>query len=415
MKDNYLHRFGNKLQSKPNLRPFVDIPSINYHTPIFFSRNCQGFLYWKDDIYILYGSFFSSRFAQTFDSLAKNTRGPLLLVQYDRETRQFSQAWSPFGGTENRLARDISISNDGTKLYVSNTVTGRALYTFPTGNQRPYNICRLFRDTLNFDPTFSAFISGTWVNKTVELPTEKVLVAGRLGQINNTGSTDNVIVRLNTDGSRDTEFNSALPTSVVEISDFHVFSDGTIAVTSEQTSLYIISADGSAIISTFSANFSINGMSSDPLDQDGFFLHGFFTTIDGNPANKMVYYHKDTGFDFSISYGSLNSSFFNTKPYVTEKNIYTFNEFGVVVVDRETKTVKRMPINFPISLFYSSGSSPAGRAQSIGSLVDGSLVLNLESRAPMLAHYDYSNSINTSTRPFELSGSYLHVLDEKVS
>jgi len=163
-------------------------------------------------------------------------------------------------------------------------------------------IARLNTDG-TLDTTFNAgsgFNNGfnNRVNSVAIQSDGKILVGGVFTSYS--GSTVNRLVRLNTDGTRDTTFTPALPNT--NINDIKIQSDGKILVGNESQIIYRLNTDGTRDTSFFTL---FNGFGTNSIVRNGLAL-----TSTGKIyiCGNIIFYNRDIGFTAVSTLGTLTKN-----------------------------------------------------------------------------------------------------------
>ena len=173
------------------------------------------------------------------------------------------------------------------------------------------------------DPSFdigSGFQNGNnSISVTAIQPDGKILVGGTFTSFN--GSTQNCLIRLNSDGSKDTSFDigSGFDNTIFSI---NVQSNGKILAGGQFTSfngstqnrLIRLNADGSKDTSfDIGTGFGNNVQSVMMQSNDKIVVSGFFTSFNGSTQNRLIRLNADGSKDTSFDIGSgLNGAAYST-------------------------------------------------------------------------------------------------------
>jgi uncharacterized delta-60 repeat protein len=252
-----------------------------------------------------------------------------IAVQTDQKVVCGGKFNSYKGISENRIIR---FNNDGTKDITfntgtgfNNTVTKIVLQAdgkiIVGGNFTTYkgvtenSIIRLNSDGSK-DTTFNTGtgIIGPGYNdaiSTITLQSDgKIIVGGYFSKYQ--GVTENYIIRLNSDGSKDSTFNTNIgfnypATSVAVQSDGKIIIGGHFTSYKENTETRIIrlNSDGSKD-STFNSGTGLNGLvNTIALQPDGkIILGGYFTSYQGITANRIIRLNNDGIIDTGFNSGT---------------------------------------------------------------------------------------------------------------
>ena len=160
-------------------------------------------------------------------------------------------------------------------------------------------------DTFNIGSGFNGIVWSTFIQSD-----GKILVGGAFTTY--TGSTNNYLIRLNSDGSKDTSFNigSGFNGGVFSIaiqSNGKILAGGgfTTFTGSSQNYLIRLNSDGSKD-STFNIGSGFNtGVNSTKIQSDGKILAGGdFTTFTGSSQNRLIRLNSDGSKDLTFNVGS---------------------------------------------------------------------------------------------------------------
>jgi uncharacterized delta-60 repeat protein len=213
----------------------------------------------------------------------------------------------------NSIVDSIAIQSDGKIL------AGGVFSTFTGSTQN--NLIRLNSDGSK-DTSFDIGTGFTgqpfFTIKSIAIQSDgKILVGGNFTTYS--GSTQNSLIRLNSDGSKDTSFDigSGFNSQVISIS---IQSDGKILVGgsfstftgSTQLSLIRLNTDGSKD-STFNIGSGLGTVNSIAIQSDGKVLAGgAFTTFTGTTQNRLIRLNsdgsKDTTFDIGTGFDNTINS-----------------------------------------------------------------------------------------------------------
>lgn len=212
-----------------------------------------------------------------------------------------------FSGTTGFQATDIIEQPDGKLLFCG---------TFQTYKGESYN--RLIRLNADFSIDTS-FVIGTGFNNivnTIALQTDgKILVGGQFTQYS--GISIARILRLNSDGSRDTTFQSGTGATGT-IQSLSIQTDGKIIAEGQITRYSGVTLSGitrletnGSIDPTFSCNANPASINTSSIQSDGkIIVAGAFTALNGVTANRIGRLNADGTTDTSFSAGTG----FNTGP-----------------------------------------------------------------------------------------------------
>lgn len=219
------------------------------------------------------------------------------------------------------------IGNDGILNYIHYVSDGKILvggyFTTYNGVNCPDGLIRLNSDG-SLDTTFNKMGSGfnAWVEPVKTLSDGKILVGGNFTTYNGVDCSDG-LVRLNSDGSIDTTFNTGGSgfggSGIVYVSAIHVLSDGKIIVGGQfttyngvtcQKNLIQLNSNGT-IDSSFNGGSTIGfnsyGLSANSINiqSDGkIIVGGNFTTYGGvNCNDKIVRLNSDGTLDATFNSG----------------------------------------------------------------------------------------------------------------
>ena len=225
------------------------------------------------------------------------------------------------GVTVNTSIDDFAIQPDGKIIVVGQ---------FQTFNGQPFKrIVRLNADG-SIDSNFNVGLGFNSSAFEVELqPDGKILVGGYFGYYNNI--TTGALARLNADGTLDTSFNSVgANTSGANnyIQEVVLLNDGKILIGGVFTSYNGVSVTR---IARLNANGSLDttfntGTGADfwvesitPMNSGKYLVSGTFSTFNGQPFNRFVMLNAD---------GSIDTSFFNTNNTSNNGNAYEVIELN---------------------------------------------------------------------------------------
>lgn len=163
------------------------------------------------------------------------------------------------------------------------------------------------------------FISGSgpnnWVNNVIEQPDGKVLIAGTFTSFN--GESAGRIIRLNSDGSVDTNFNPGTGANNT-VEDLALLSSGKILVAGQFSSFSGISKKGLVRLNadgTLDSSFSLSITGTSiarlaVLPGSKVVIAGSFTQVNGLPRNKLARINADGTLDAAFNtLGGPNSGF----------------------------------------------------------------------------------------------------------
>ena len=174
----------------------------------------------------------------------------------------------------------------------------------------------------------------------------KVLAGGYYSTF--TGSSQNNLIRLNSDGSKDTTFNvgsgfNSLVTSVVRQSDGKVLVGGqfTTFTGSSQNRLIRLNSDGSKDTSfNIGTGFS-NTIFSVAVQSDGKVLvGGQFTTFSGSSQNRLIRLNTDGSKDTSFNIGSGFNSIINSVAVQSDGKVLVGGEFTTFSGQTNNKMIR---------------------------------------------------------------------------
>lgn len=231
-----------------------------------------------------------------------------------------------YGSGFNGNASTVTQQPDGKYII---TGSGFTSYQGVSANR----IIRLFPDG-SID---TSFIYGTGLNAVVYQnilqPDGKILVGGQFTLYN--GVSANRIVRINSDGSRDTSFVIGTGFAGGFVYDIYLYPDGKILVTGSFTSYQGTSANGiiklnsdGSIDGTFLYGTGFNSTSqvrNISIDSNGkILLVGTFTSYQGVSANRIIRLNSDGSIDTSFVYGvGFNDNCSRVRIKVNEKILVT--------------------------------------------------------------------------------------------
>jgi uncharacterized delta-60 repeat protein len=240
-----------------------------------------------------------------FTTFTGSTQNFLIRLNSDGSKDTSFNIGRGFGNT----VRSVAIKSDG-KILVGGQFT-----TFSGSTQN-----RLLKCGSNYslDTSFNigSGFNGT-VNSTKIQSDGKVLAGG--GFTTFTGATQNYLIRLNSDGSKDTSFNIGTGfgnyvTSVAIQSDGKVLVGGGFTTFTGATQNYLIrlNSDGSKDTSFNIGTGFNNEVSSIEIQSDGKVLAGGnFTTFTGSTQRKLIRLNsdgsKDTSFDIGTGFSGLDT------------------------------------------------------------------------------------------------------------
>lgn len=257
---------------------------------------------------------------------------------------------SGFGGSNNdgtttTSIRKIEQLSDG-KILVGGDYT---IYNRKTENRiisfnsdftinTSFNTGSGFYNTVN-NPTNNHGI----INTIKEQPDGKILLGGWFGNYNGIyGSGISNLIRLNTDGTRDTTFNLNGTGFNTTIRNIDLQPDGKILVGGYfytyngiiQNGFIRLNSDGSKDVSfNIGTSFNINSVSTVVLQPDGKILvGGEFTSFNGNTENRIIRLNSDGSKDLSFNTGTgFNNDVYTIKLLPNDKILIggrftTYNE-----------------------------------------------------------------------------------------
>ena len=209
--------------------------------------------------------------------------------------------------------------------------------------------------TLNDKITWATNTNSIFINSGNTIP-EKIIVGGSFIQF--TGATQYYLIRLNSDGSKDTSFDIGTgfgPLYVTNVQSTSIQSDGKIVVGgsfntftgSTQNLLIRLNSNGSKD-TTFDigSGFGVGSVGSTSIQSDGKIVAGgFFTTFTGSTQNRLIRLNsngsKDTTFDIGTGFNGgieatsiqsdekiLVGGFFTTYKGLTQNYLIRLNSNG---------------------------------------------------------------------------------------
>jgi len=227
------------------------------------------------------------------------------------------------------------------------------IFTTYSGSNSAY-ITRINTDGTR-DATFNV---GTGFNNTVlgiaVQSDGKIIAVGAFTSYS--GSTQNRIIRLNTDGTRDATFNTGVG-STTQLNCVTIQSNGKIIVGSNGVTQYSgsvaptgsfrINTDGTRD-TTFNAGVGFAGTGAGAIfaidiQSDGkYVMGGGFTTYSGSNINRLARINTDGTLDTTFNPGTPNSSVYGIKIQPDQK-IIAYGEFGSYSGSTSTRIVRAMP------------------------------------------------------------------------
>lgn len=246
------------------------------------------------------------------------------------------------GFTVNTLVNAITIQTGDSKILLGGTFT---TYSGSSSNKLIRLNTNGSKDsTFNIGSGFNVLPTNTAVNSIVVQPNGKILVGGTFTTF--TGSTNNRLIRLNSDGSKDSTFNvgTGFNNPVVTIT---LQSDGKMLITGTFTSfngtavnqIIKLNSDGSRDI-TFVPGTGINSIGSSvnavKLQSDGkFILGGFLTQYNGISVSKILRINSNGSIDGGTS-SLANSMLTYNFDYSSNYTPRTVPDWGAVTGQTST-------------------------------------------------------------------------------
>ena len=246
----------------------------------------------------------------------------------------------------NNTVYTMATQSDG-KIIVGGT------FTTYSGSASSY-ITRINTDGTR-DATFNV---GTGFNNTVRgiavQSDDKIIAVGTFTSYS--GSTQNRIIRLNTDGTRDATFNTGVG-STVQLNCVTIQSDGKILVgaagnvtysgSAASTGSFRINTNGT-LDTTFNTGVGFSGTGGGnifaiDIQSDGkYIMGGGFTTYNGSSINRLARINTDGTLDATFNPGNLNAAVYGIKVQPDQK-IIAHGEFGSYSGSVITRIVRALP------------------------------------------------------------------------
>jgi uncharacterized delta-60 repeat protein len=306
---------------------------------------------------------------------------------------------SYMGITENRIIR---LNTDGSKDGLFNTGTGfdGGVYSIevePDGkiivggvyitykNEIENSIIRLSADG-NKDTTYNVGTGFTYDVKAVAIQSDgKIIVGGLFTNYNR--ATENRIIRLNADGSKDSSFNTGTGINGFGFSNYVyaivLQSDGKILVSGNFTAYngatrnYIIrlNPNGSEDNTFITGNGFNNVVNAIALQPDGkILLGGYFTTYNGPTENKIIRLNPDGSKDNTFTTGTGFNSGANTIVVQSDGKILVGGEFTTYNGVTENRMI-RLNADGSKDNTFTTGTSFNNGVRSIALQSDGKILV----------------------------------------
>lgn len=306
---------------------------------------------------------------------------------------------SYMGITENRIIR---LNTDGSKDGLFNTGTGfdGGVYSIevePDGkiivggvyitykNEIENSIIRLSADG-NKDTTYNVGTGFTYDVKAVAIQSDgKIIVGGLFTNYNR--ATENRIIRLNADGSKDSSFNTGTGINGFGFSNYVyaivLQSDGKILVSGNFTAYngatrnYIIrlNPNGSEDNTFITGNGFNNVVNAIALQPDGkILLGGYFTTYNGPTENKIIRLNADGSKDNTFNTGVGFNSGANTIVVQSDGKILVGGEFTTYNGVTENRII-RLNTDGSKDNSFATGTSFNNGVRSIDLQSDGKILV----------------------------------------
>ncbi len=272
--------------------------------------------------------------------------------------------------------------------------------------------------TGSLDPAFNPFNDAAAVQSVVLQPDGKIVVAGNFTALNGTDRTP--IVRLNTDGSRDGSFDSAIGTHnnsggiIGSIRAITLQPDGRILIVGlfytprDATNKVVarLNADGS-LDSSFTpgtAAYLTNSATvrAVAVQPDGkVLIGGYLTAVNGTAREGIARLNAN---------GSVDTSFNPDPGTITRRAVYSivvqpdgkvfFGGYSSLVSNNKVDNVVRLNANGNLDNTFSSGAPPSGGLNSVALQPDGKLLISSGGPAGVArlhANGSLDNSFNPGT------------------